>query len=175
MTCWQRLRQRCSPTTLCTSAKSRTPDLNTSTELMLFYKLEYCNVYTLRNYFYIDMDPLHPMSFWRLVARLDMDIYPQTKCYGSAVWLKLPSPVWTNKIKQKDGQTQQEFSLYLLLTNEVISEWKGNIEKNYQLNMDFPAEVIWWRFSIIIQLMIYLQEFIRMWYKLQFISFHEEI
>ncbi len=41
--------------------------------------------YTLRNYFYNDMDPLHPMSFWHLVARLDMDIYPQDQCYGSAV------------------------------------------------------------------------------------------
>ena len=50
---------------------------------------------TLRNYFYIDMDPLHPMSFWRLVARLDMDIYPQER--------------------------------------EVISEWKGNIEKNLSI------------------------------------------
>ncbi len=36
-----------------------------------------CN---LRNYFYIDMDPPHPMSFWHLLARLDMDIYPQNKC-----------------------------------------------------------------------------------------------
>ncbi len=35
--------------------------------------------------FYNDMDPLRPMSFWRLVARLDKDIYPQNKCYGSAV------------------------------------------------------------------------------------------
>ena len=54
--------------------------------------------YTLRNYFYNDMDPLHPMSFWHLVARLDVDIYPQNKCYGTAVWIKLPSPVWTNSI-----------------------------------------------------------------------------
>ncbi len=39
-------------------------------------------VYTLRNYFYIDMDPLHPMSFWQLLARLDMDIYPQNRLMG---------------------------------------------------------------------------------------------
>ncbi len=32
--------------------------------------------HTLRNYFYIDMDPLHPMSFWCLLARLDMYINP---------------------------------------------------------------------------------------------------
>ena len=32
--------------------------------------------FSLRNYFYNDMDPLHPMKFWNLVAqlRLDMDI-----------------------------------------------------------------------------------------------------
>ena len=30
------------------------------------------------------------------------------------------------------------------LSNEVISEWKGNIEKMYPLNMDFPAELVWW-------------------------------
>ncbi len=40
---------------------------------------------TLRNYFYIDMDPPHPMSFWHLLARLDMDIYPQNKCDGFPV------------------------------------------------------------------------------------------
>ncbi len=40
---------------------------------------------TLINYFYNDMDSLHPMSFWHLVARFDMDIPPQHKCYGSAV------------------------------------------------------------------------------------------
>ncbi len=82
-------------------------------------------LYTLRNYFYIDMGPLHPMSFWRLLARLDMDIYPQNRCDGFPVWFKLPSPVWTNSISQTDWQTQLEFSLYLALTilnNEVISE-----------------------------------------------------
>ena len=31
------------------------------------------------------MDPLHPMSFWHLVAKLDMEIYPHNKCHGSAV------------------------------------------------------------------------------------------
>ncbi len=41
--------------------------------------------YTLRNYFYIDMDPLHPMSFWHLLGRLDMDIYPQNRCDGFSV------------------------------------------------------------------------------------------
>ncbi len=39
----------------------------------------------LRNYFCIDMDPLHPMSFWRLLASLDMDIYPQNRCDGFPV------------------------------------------------------------------------------------------
>ncbi len=57
-----------------------------------------CLKYTLRNYSYIDMDPLHPMSFWRLLARLDMDLYPQNRCDGFPVWFKLPSPVWTNNI-----------------------------------------------------------------------------
>ncbi len=28
---------------------------------------------TLRNYFCIDMDPPHPMSFWCLLAKLDID------------------------------------------------------------------------------------------------------
>ncbi len=40
---------------------------------------------TLRNYFYIDMDPLHRMSFLRLLARLDMDICPQNRCDGFPV------------------------------------------------------------------------------------------
>ncbi len=44
-----------------------------------------CWTCTLRNYFYIDMDPPHPMSFWHLLARLDMDIYPQNKCDGFPV------------------------------------------------------------------------------------------
>ncbi len=43
---------------------------------------------TLRNYFYIDMDPLHAMSFWRLLARLDLDIHPQNRCDGFLVWFK---------------------------------------------------------------------------------------
>ena len=67
---------------------------------MIILKSRFC---TLRNHFYNDMDPLHPMGYQRLVSKLDMNIYPQDKWYN----------------------------------NEVISEWKGIIEKNLCIEYGF--------------------------------------
>ena len=83
-----------------------------------------------------------------------MDIYPQHKCYGSAVWFKLPSPVWTNSIEQTDWQTQHEIQPVLATQKFLImnsfQSGRGTLKKIYPLNMDFQVEPVWCGFFILI-------------------------
>ncbi len=55
----------------------------------------------------------------------------------------------TNRQTDKHSTNSACICNLQIRNNEVISEWKGNIEKN--LSIDFPAELVWWGFSVFIK------------------------
>ena len=94
------------------------------------------------------MDPLHPMSFWCLVARLDMDIYPYESyeilwicCLIQATISSLNKQHLTCLIDRLANTAWNSACICQsqILNNEIISGWKGNIEKNLSIGYGFPS------------------------------------
>ena len=95
-------------------------------------------IYTLRNYLCNDMDSLHPISFWHLVARLDMDIYPQNKCFSHTrdkqhiyFFIFFNNVFIAQKIHVLNAVTKFEPALLKMAYSRQHIYWKKNLSIEY--------------------------------------------